>query len=75
VQVVLNCSHDQDHADRNGECRSNNASGDALGSNSSVARLNASCVSNGVVQVEIQSEVVFQGNGVVNVHTADMTMY
>jgi hypothetical protein len=58
------------------ECRNDDASGEAIGSNNNVIRRNGSSESHahGVVQAVIHSKVASQGTAVANVHNADMVM-
>jgi hypothetical protein len=66
--VILGPASDQDHADGNGEWRSNHASGDVIGIYSkSAVRLDGRCAPC-VAKVVIHSQVASQGTGVVNVH-------
>jgi hypothetical protein len=57
----------QDHTVGNVECRSNDASGEAVDDDSNVICLHASCVSTAVAQFAIHSQIASQGTGVVNV--------
>jgi hypothetical protein len=71
----LESSNDQDPADGNVKCRSNDASKEAIGDDSHVTCLSAPHTSHGVAQVAIHSQVASQSTGVVNIHNADMAMY
>jgi hypothetical protein len=60
LQVGLDASK-LDHADEIGECRSTDASGDAIGSDSRVASLKGPAASHGVAQVTNHAQAAFQG--------------
>jgi hypothetical protein len=64
-----------DHAHGTVECRVIDASEETIGDDSKLICFNAPCVSHGVAQVVIHSQVASQATGVVNVHNADMTMF
>jgi hypothetical protein len=74
LQVVLESSSDQDHAVGNAECRSNDAPGKAVGSDSNVFVLNGSRASHGVAQVTIHLQIASKGTVVVDVYNANMVM-
>jgi hypothetical protein len=70
-------SNDQRHADENVECRSSDASEEAVGNDNNVICLNGcSHASHGVAQAfAIHSQIASHGTGIVNVHGADMAMH
>jgi hypothetical protein len=63
LQVVMEASNDQDHADGNLACRDIDASTDAVCDASNADCLNGSRVSHGVAQAAIHSQVASQRAG------------